>query len=93
MRKVDMLLLKVQEAQKLDSMQVATCLVLPAGDKWQAMIDLWDGVDYPNGRSQRLILETDTKEEALAARDEVKAVHAPTGYRANTMDCVTILFG
>lgn len=91
MRRVDRLLLKVQEAQRLDAMQVSMCFVKPAGDKWQAVVDLWDGVDYPKGRTERLILEADTQEEALAARDEVEAAHAPTGYRAKTMDSVTII--
>lgn len=91
MRKVDRLLIKVQEAQRLDAMQVGVCFVNPAGDKWQAIVDLWDGVDYPKGQSERLILKADTQEEALAAIAEVKATHAPTGYRAKIMDSVIII--
>ena len=40
MRRVDRLLLKVQEAQRLDAMQVSVCFVEPSGDKWRAIVDL-----------------------------------------------------
>lgn len=85
MRRVDALLLKVQQAERLDDMQVSVCIVRHPGEKWEAIVDLWNGVDYPRGRSQRLILETDTEEEALAAIEEVKAAHAPTGHRASAI--------
>lgn len=91
MRRVDRLLLKVQEAQRLDAMQVSVCFVEPSGDKWRAIVDLWDGVDYPKGHTQRLTLEADTQEEVIAAIREVEAAHAPTGYRAKTLDSVTII--
>lgn len=91
MRRVDRLLLKVQEAQRLDAMQVFVCFVEPAGDKWRAIVDLWDGVEAPAGRTQRLILEADTEKEAVASIREVEAAHAPTGYRAKTMDSVIII--
>lgn len=84
MRRVDRLLLKVQEAQRLDAMQVSVCFVQPAGDKWQAIVDLWDGEEYPKGHTERLILEADTEEDAVAA-------HAPTGYRAKTTESVIII--
>ena len=82
MRKVDRLLIKVQEAVKLDAMQVSVAFVEPDGDKWKAIVDLWDGV--PSGKAERLILNADTQEEALAAIDEVQATHAPIGKRAYT---------
>ena len=87
MRRVDRLLLKVQEAQRLDAMQVSVCFVQPAGDKWQAIVDLWDGEEYPKGHTERLILE----EDAVAAIAEVEAAHAPTGYRAKTTESVIII--
>ena len=91
MRRVDRLLLKVQEAQRLDAMQVSVCFVEPAGDKWRAIVDLWDGVEAPAGRTQRLILEADTEKEAVASIREVEAAHAPTGYRAKTLGSVSIV--
>ena len=91
MRRVDRLLLKVREAERLDAMQVSVCFVEPSGDKWRAIVDLWDGVEAPNGHTQRLILEADTEEEAVAAIEEVEAAHAPTGYRAKTLGSVIIV--
>lgn len=67
MRRVDRLLLRVREAERLDAMQVSVCFVEPSGDKWRAIVDLWDGVEAPNGHTQRLILEAETEEEAPAA--------------------------
>lgn len=89
MRRVDRLLLKVQQAQRLEAMQVSVCFVEPAGEKWRAVVDLWDGVEA--GRTQRLTLEADTEDEAVAAIREVEAAHAPTGYRAKTLDSVIII--
>ena len=91
MRRVDRLLLKVQEAERLDAMQVSVCFVEPAGEKWRAIVDLWDGVDHPKGHTQRLILEADTEAEAIAAIEEVEAAHAPTGYRAKTLESAIII--
>jgi len=91
MRRVDRLLLKVQEAQQLDAMQVAVCFVERAGDGWRAVVDLWDGVEAPKGHTQRLTLEAETQDEAVAAIREVEAAHAPTGYRAKTLDSVIIV--
>ena len=91
MRRVDRLLLKVQEAERLDAMQVSVAFVEPAGEKWRAIVDLWDGVDHPKGHTQRLILETETEAEAVEAVKEVEAAHAPTGYRAKTMESTIII--
>lgn len=91
MRRIDRLLIKVQEAQRLDAMQVSVCFVEPAGDKWRAIVDLWDGVDYPKGHTERLILEADTEAEVEAATAEVEAARAPTGYRAKAMENVIII--
>ena len=91
MRRVDRLLLKVQEAERLDAMQVSVAFVEPAGEKWRAIVDLWDGVDHPKGHTQRLILETETEAEAVEAVKEVEAAHAPTGYRAKTMENAIII--
>lgn len=91
MRRVDRLLLKVQQAERLDAMQVSVAFVERAGEKWRAIVDLWDGIDYPNGRTQRLIMDAETEAEAVAAIEEVEAAHAPTGYRAKTLDGVIII--
>lgn len=91
MRRVDRLLLKVQQAERLDAMQVSVAFVERAGEKWRAIVDLWDGIDYPNGRTQRLIMDAETEAEAVAAIEEVEAAHAPTGYRAKTLESVVIV--
>lgn len=91
MRRVDRLLLKVREAERLDAMQVSVCFVEPSGDKWRAIVDLWDGEEAPKGKTERLILEADTEEEAVAAIEEVEAAHAPTGHRAKAMEKAVII--
>ena len=91
MRRVDRLLLKVQEAQRLDAMQVGVCFVERAGDGWRAVVDMWDGVEAPKGHTQRLTLEAQTEDEAIAAIKEVEAAHAPTGHRAKTLNSVIIV--
>ena len=91
MRRVDRLLLKVQEAMRLDTMQVSVCFVEQYEDRWRAIVDLWDGVEAPAGHTERLILEAKSKEEALAAIQEVEKSHTPTGFKAKTMDSVVII--
>ncbi len=72
-------------------MQVTVCFVEPSGDKWWAIVDLWDGAEPPAGHTQRLILEEDTEEEAVATIREVEAAHAPTGYREKAMEKAVII--
>ena len=91
MRRVDRLLIKIQEAQRLDAMQVSVAFVEPSGDKWRAVVDLWDGVEAPKAKTERLILECNTEAEAVDAVHEVEAVHTPTGWRAKTMESVIII--
>ena len=91
MRRVDRLLLRVREAERLDAMQVSVCFVEPSGVKWRAIVDLCDGVEAPEGHTQRLILEVETEKEAVAAIKEVEAAHAPTGYRAKALESVVIV--
>lgn len=91
MKRIDRLLLKIQEAQRLDAMQVSVCLVERSGEKWQAIVDLWDGVEAPKGHTQRLILEANTKEEAVAAIEEIEAAHTPMGYRVKTLNGVILI--
>ena len=82
MRRVDRLLLKVQEAYRLDALQLSVAFVEKdhKSGKWTAIADLWDG--KPQGETQRLTMVCDTEEEALAAVDEVNELHQPTGKRA-----------
>lgn len=91
MRRVDRLLIKIQEAQRLDALQVSVAFVEPSGGKWRAVVDLWDGVEAPNGKTERLTLECDTEAEAVAAVHEVEAVHTPTGWRAKTLGSSIII--
>ena len=91
MRRVDRLLIKIQQAQTLDAMQVSVAFVEPDGGNWKAVVDLWDGVDAPKGKTERLTLTCATEEEAVAAVEEVKAVHAPTGRKIRPFEGVTIV--
>lgn len=81
MRRVDRLLLKIQEAQRLDEMQLAVTLIgkRTESGKWEVYADLWDG-EF-GGKTERLTMEFDTLEEAQKAVAEVEAVHTPTGKR------------
>lgn len=93
MRKVDRLLLKIQEAKRLDDMALSVALInAESNGKWSVIADLWDGVEYPRGKSQRLTMEYDTLEEAEQAVKDIEAVHKPTGRRAAKVpDAVVII--
>ena len=82
MRRVDRLLIKVQEAYRLDALQLSIAFLEkdPVSGKWNAIADLWDG--KPQGETKRLTMVCDTEEEALVAVDEVNELHQPTGKRA-----------
>lgn len=83
MRKIDRLLLKVQEAQRLDDMALSVAFIKAENNgKWSVIADLWDDVEYPKAKTQRLTMEYDTLEEAEQAVKDLEAVHKPTGRRA-----------
>lgn len=56
MRRVDRLLLKIQEAQRLDEMQLAVSLIgkRTESGKWEVYADLWDGKF--GGKTERLTM-------------------------------------
>ena len=60
MRRVDRLLLKIQEAQRLDEMQLAVALIgkRTESGKWEVYADLWGGKfgGKPSGLQWSLIL-------------------------------------
>lgn len=76
------MILKAQKAQRTDALQVSACLVEPVHNGWQAIVDLWDGVAPPNGRTERIVMSSGTQEEAIAAIEKVQSEHAPVGYKA-----------
>lgn len=84
MRRVDRLLLKIQQAERLDELQLAIALIEKRTEsgKYEVYADLWDG--HTNGKTQRITMEFDTLEEAQKAVDEIEQVHAPTGQRIRT---------
>lgn len=83
MRRIDRLIMKVQEAQRLDDMALSVAFIdAQSNGKWKVIADLWDGVPYPNAKSQRLEMEYDTLEEAEQAVKDLEAVHKPTGRKA-----------
>lgn len=91
MRRIDRLLLKIQEAQRLDELTLCYALVMPASlleepedspnyNKWGVVAYLNRGGMDSNGE----LLDTiyfDTQAEAMKAAQEIEAVHAPTGKR------------
>lgn len=83
MKRVDRLLLQVQNAQRLDALQLSVAFIdkNEQSGKWEAIADLWDG--KPQGETRRLTMVCDTEEEAIAAVDEVNELHQPTGKRAS----------
>lgn len=86
MRRVDRLLLKIQQAERLDELQLAVALIgkRTKSGRWEVYADLWDG-KY-SGKTQRLTMEFDTLEEAQKAVEEIEQVHAPTGQRIKTSE-------
>lgn len=83
MRKIDRLLIRIQEIQRLDDLTVADALIgqrNPPEGKWEVYVDLWDG--KCGGKTERLTMECDSKEEALKAVKNVEEVHRPTGMKA-----------
>ena len=91
MKRVDRLLFKIQELERLDDMQLCVAIVGFNADtqKWQAIADLWDGV--PGGRMQRLTMEYDSQEEAVKAVNEIEEIHRPSGRKAKTDGAVVIV--
>lgn len=84
MRRVDRLLLKIQQAEKLDELQLCIALIgkRTESGKWEVHADLWDG--KIGGKLERLTMEFDTLEEAQNAVAEIDEVHSPTGKRIST---------
>ncbi len=92
MHRVDRLLLKVQQAERLDNLQLAVAFIEPKGGKWEACAQLWNGKDHDKGGLTEYVkILCDTQEEALAAVDEVEKAHAPTGNRAKLFNSVCII--
>lgn len=81
MRRIDRLLLKIQQAERLNELTLSVVLIgkRTKSGKWEIYADLWDG--KTKGKTQRLTMEFDALEEAQKAVDEIEAVHAPTGQR------------
>lgn len=88
MKKVDRLLMKVQESQHAGDLQVGVCIVEQQdGGEWETYINLWSD----NHESEQLVLTTDTMEEAMAAIDRVKAEHIPVGRYSKVRKPVIII--
>ncbi len=89
MQRIDRLLLKAQQAHQSGTLQVNVAFAQPIKDKWQAIIDLWDGMQH--GETQRLIIECDTEAEALETIEKVKAEHKPKKYGSKKLEGITII--
>lgn len=84
MRRIDRLLLKIQEAQRLEATHVRGAIVgfNQERGKWQMLVDLVGGkgsMEY-----ERLDMDFESKEAALQGLEELERVHAPTGKRIQT---------
>ena len=104
MRKVDRLLLKIREAQRIDELTLCHAMVVPApfaelgiteGDpnynKWVVQAYLNKSWGDSNGEMLEPLFY-DTKAEAMKAAEEIEAVHAPTGGRVSTREAAYITF-
>ena len=91
MRRVDRLLLKIQQAERLDALQLAVALIGKRTESgtWEVYADLWDGKF--GGKTQRITMEFDTLEEAQNAVAEIEEVHSPTGNRIKAGDGATVI--
>ncbi len=100
MRRIDRLLLKIQEAQRLDELTLCYALVMPASlleepedspnyNKWGVVAYLNRGDEVGNGEMLDK-LYFDTQAEALKAAEEIEAVHAPTGKRVRETEAYFI---
>lgn len=88
MKKVDRLLMKVQESQHAGDLQVGVCLVEQQdGDVWQSVINLWSDT----GEAERLVVNADTMEDAIAAIDKAQAEHVPAGRRSKQRGPVVLI--
>ena len=99
-KRIDNLLLKVQEAQRLDEDCFCYALVMPASlleepedspnyHKWETLVYLNKGSFGSNGEMLDA-LYFDTKAEAMAAAKEIEAIHAPTGKRIKSQEPIYI---
>ncbi len=104
MRRIDRLLIKIQEAQRLDELTLCYALVVPASiieeppdspnyNKWAVVAYLNRGGMDTNGEMLDK-LYYDTQAEAMKAAEEIEAVHAPTGRRAKETEAnyITIMW-
>lgn len=70
MNRVDALLLKVRPPEEGAGLHLTTAFITKDGERWTLKADLWDG--EKGGKTQRLISEHDTPEDAEAALEEIR---------------------
>ena len=88
MKKVDRLLMKAREVQRSDDLQVGVCLAEQQdGGGWQSVINLWSDT----GEAERLVVNADTMEDAIAAIDKAQAEHVPAGRRSKQRGPVVLI--
>lgn len=89
MQRVDRLLLKAEQAHQESPLQVSVAFAKPFNDKWQAVIDLWDGALH--GETKRLVIECENQKKALEEIEKVKAEYTPKKYGAKVLKAVTLI--
>ena len=103
MRRIDRLLIKIQEAQRLDSESLCYALITkacyveepedsPNYNKWAVAAYISKGKE-PGSGTMLDTLYFNTRAEAEAAAREIESVHAPTGKRAATQEPIYIICG
>ena len=102
MRRIDRLLIKIQEAQRLDAESLCYAAIgkacyneepedSPNYNKWMVAAYISKGRE-PGSGTMLDFLYFDTKAEAIAAAHEIESVHAPSGKRAALQEPIYILF-
>jgi len=83
-QRINRLLFKIQQAERLDSLQLAVALIGKREEtgKWEVYADLTDGKS--GGKYEQLTMVCDSREEAEKAVAEIEAVHTPTGKRVRS---------
>ena len=103
MRRIDRLLIKIQEAQRLDAESLCYALITkacyveepedsPNYNKWAVAAYISKGKE-PGAGTMLDTLYFDTEAEAIAAAHEIESVHAPTGKRAALQEPIYIICG
>jgi len=77
MKRIDKVMIQLEREQHKDDLQLSIAFIHYRDGKYYVTADLWDGVEAPRGRTERLTSCYDTEEEAEAAIEEIREAHKP----------------